>query len=180
MHISFHQTLKNVFFQRTLLESTRQTRSSKYCKENNNDTVKRTDTFVLQKGKEGQTKKANNQPNRRNCKRLRSPGIGERCGPEAKRIKECKTPITTNSSISTKTPTSAKKILVGLEKSFNKAKQVFTPRRKNLSSENFQPVILIGKDLCNVSSTNSHSPDKVLAQLQGALKAKGIICTQKG
>ncbi|KAK6625299.1 hypothetical protein RUM43_005593 [Polyplax serrata] len=149
-----------------------------------NNIVKRTDTFILKRGTENRASIRNDEnrrSTRRNCKRIRSPGIRERNAPEAKRAKNNKTPVLKNHTASNeKTPCSAKRILVGLERSLNKAKVALTPRRRNHNTENAQPTVLCGKDLCNVSSTNSDSPEEILAQLQAALKEKGIVCTQKG
>lgn len=155
----------------------------KIKKKETENVVKRTETYVLKRGTEETAEKndENRRSTRRNCKRLRSPGIGERNAPEPKRIKSIKTPVLKNQIISNdKTPCSAKKILVGIEKSLSKAKSALTPRRKNNFTESVQPAILWGKDLCNVSTTTSDSPDEILMELQSALKAKGIICTKKG
>ena len=123
----------------------------------------------------------NRERTRKNCKRLRSPGIGEKNGPEPKRIKENVTPVLKKISNSNdKTPMSAKKLLVGLEKSLHKAKSALTPKRKNYLTENIQPVILWGKNYSNVSTTTSKSPEETLLKLQNTLKEKGIACRKKG
>lgn len=116
---------------------------------------------------------------RRNGKRIRSPGILEKAGTDAKRMKKSKTPtpIKQNRFIGS-TPRSTKKILEGLERGFNKARNALTPRRTQIDDK--QPAILWGKDLCNVSSTTSTSPQEVLYQLQQALTSRGIVCTLKG
>ncbi|KAL0272539.1 UNVERIFIED_CONTAM: hypothetical protein PYX00_005470 [Menopon gallinae] len=116
---------------------------------------------------------------RRNGKRIRSPGILEKVGTDAKRMKKSKTPtpVKQNRFIAS-TPRSTKKILEGIERGFNRARNALTPRRTQMDDK--QPAILWGKDLCNVSSTTSTSPQEVLYQLQQALTSKGIVCTLKG
>ncbi|XP_058801587.1 maternal embryonic leucine zipper kinase-like [Phymastichus coffea] len=95
------------------------------------------------------------------------------------------TPIrkSTNCGSSTpSTPGSARKLLTNLERNFNKVKCILTPKRsRNLECENVnKPNIFTGKNLCNLSSTSSTSPQDILLQLQNALQKKGILCKQKG
>ncbi|KAF2348556.1 Kinase associated domain 1 (KA1) [Trinorchestia longiramus] len=66
-----------------------------------------------------------------------------------------------------------------IEKSLDKMKSLLTPRRR-LPSETNGPALVHSKNLHNVSTTGSSSPDAVLNALTRALHNKGIHCTQKG
>lgn len=141
------------------------------------------ETYVLLKERESAFQKSgrrtdeNRFSGRKNGKRIRSPTMTDKSGPVAKKIKQTPTAKKTSRS-SNSTPRSARKVLEGIERGLNLAKSALTPRRN--APANPQPAVLCGKDLCNVSSTASTSPDEILAQLRQALDAKGIICTQKG
>lgn len=123
-------------------------------------------------------------------KRRRSNDISEITPPlpSKKFANTCRRSITpirksTNHGCSTpSTPGSARKLLTNLEKNFNRVKCILTPKRsKDLDSENMnRPNIFTGKNLCNLSSTSSTSPQDILSQLQNALQKKGISCKQKG
>lgn len=121
----------------------------------------------------------NRVPGRKGCKRIRSPGIEEKNGPVSKKVRQVGTPVVEKEEDSGNSrPSSARKVLEGIGKGLNRARSALTPRL--MSMPNPQPVVLCGKNLCNVSSTASTDPDTVLSQLRDALNLKGITCTQKG
>ncbi|XP_024942056.1 maternal embryonic leucine zipper kinase [Cephus cinctus] len=103
---------------------------------------------------------------------------------EKDRLTATPTPITQSDTTNQQslTPGSARKVMMGLERSLNRVRHVLTPKRRG-KSENYdpdQPNTLSGKGLCNVSSTSNDCPKYVLSQLRRALHRKGIICRQKG
>ncbi|XP_014470243.1 PREDICTED: maternal embryonic leucine zipper kinase-like isoform X2 [Dinoponera quadriceps] len=90
------------------------------------------------------------------------------------------TPEARNTQVST--PSSARKVMMGLERGLNRVRYVLTPKRrvKNENADPDEPSILSGKGLSNVSSTCSSCPKYVLSKLRRALRRKGIMCRQKG
>lgn len=146
------------------------------------DAMTPNETYVLLREsalrKSGKRTDENRLSGRKNCKRIRSPTIGDKSGPIAKKIKQTPVSKKQNRSSTSNTPRSARKVLEGIEKGLSLARSALTPRRSAPAQP--QPAVLCGKDLCNVSSTSSTSPDEVLSQLRSALDAKGIICNQKG
>ncbi|XP_076672301.1 maternal embryonic leucine zipper kinase-like [Andrena cerasifolii] len=92
------------------------------------------------------------------------------------------TPVSDTKGTQSSTPGSARKVIMGIERSLNRVRCVLTPKRrmKNENIDPEQPNIVSGKGLCNVSSTSSDDPKYVLSQLRRALRRKGIMCHQKG
>ena len=124
-------------------------------------------------------------------KRLRSKETDDVCSPvPIKRAAEkdrvvctsTNTPVSDTKGTQSSTPGSARKVIMGIERSLNRVRCVLTPKRrvKNENIDPEQPNIVSGKGLCNVSSTSSDDPKYVLSQLRRALRRKGIMCHQKG
>nr|CAD7578004.1 unnamed protein product [Timema californicum] len=78
------------------------------------------------------------------------------------------------------TPNSSRKVLNILQGGLHKMRHVLTPRKKIQTTTALQPTMLATKGLCNVSTTVSNDPKRVLQQLQQALVEKGILCSQEG
>jgi len=76
------------------------------------------------------------------------------------------------------TPGKGTGVFGSIERGLDKMKNMLTPRKRLNSSDG--PVLVSGKGLCNVSTTNHHNPDAVLNELTRALMFKGIQCQQKG
>ncbi|XP_050311659.1 maternal embryonic leucine zipper kinase-like [Anthonomus grandis grandis] len=77
------------------------------------------------------------------------------------------------------TPGSARRMLGSIEKSFHKVRHVLTPKKPATVVQE-GPVVLNGKDLCNVSTTQCKDPEYVIVELCKGLEGKGITCTRKG
>ncbi|XP_039275987.1 maternal embryonic leucine zipper kinase [Nilaparvata lugens] len=75
------------------------------------------------------------------------------------------------------------KILGSIEKSFNKVRNVLTPKRKQTQAtadQRDKPTVLTVKNMCNISTTSSSDPDAVFEKLKEALESRGIVCNAKG
>ncbi|KAG5880327.1 hypothetical protein JTB14_033515, partial [Gonioctena quinquepunctata] len=96
---------------------------------------------------------------------------------------EPSTPVNTPdrgiSSNTTETPGSARRVLGSIERSFHRVVNVLTPRR-NDDAVNVKPMLLTGKHLCNVSTTQYRDPEFVINELSKALEKKGVVCKRKG
>ncbi|KAG5891699.1 hypothetical protein JTB14_021168 [Gonioctena quinquepunctata] len=121
---------------------------------------------------------------RKALKRVRSP-CPDDCSPvPTKRVPlEPSTPVHTPdrgiSSNTTETPGSARRVLGSIERSFHRVVNVLTPRR-NDDAVNVKPMLLTGKHLCNVSTTQYRDPEFVINELSKALEKKGVVCKRKG
>ncbi|XP_074027901.1 maternal embryonic leucine zipper kinase isoform X2 [Leptinotarsa decemlineata] len=121
---------------------------------------------------------------RRPLKRLRSPGPDDGSPIPAKRAPtERSTPVNTPDKIlsnnTSETPGSARRVLGSIERSFHRVVNVLTPK-KNEDSTISRPMVLTGKNLCNISTTQYRDPELVISDLSKALEKKGVVCKRKG
>ncbi|XP_046667192.1 LOW QUALITY PROTEIN: maternal embryonic leucine zipper kinase-like [Homalodisca vitripennis] len=65
-----------------------------------------------------------------------------------------------------------------IERKFQHVRRVLTPKRR--STESAQPALLTAKNMSNISTTSSNSPDQVREELVKALNNRGIECVCKG
>uniref|UniRef100_A0A1B6KVM3 non-specific serine/threonine protein kinase n=1 Tax=Graphocephala atropunctata TaxID=36148 RepID=A0A1B6KVM3_9HEMI len=77
-----------------------------------------------------------------------------------------------------RTSSPSSRLLNSIERKFQHVRRVLTPKRR--STESAQPVLLSAKNMSNISTTSSNSPDQVREELIKALNNRGIECVCKG
>ncbi|RZF45432.1 hypothetical protein LSTR_LSTR017655 [Laodelphax striatellus] len=137
-------------------------------------------------------------PGRRMRKRLHSPGPDEASSPvpakmsTGQKAKHLDVPTTPKQKVPnpdwlSHTPrgitSPGQKILGSIEKSFNKVRNVLTPKRRQNNANGEQrekATVLTAKNMCNISTTSSSDPDAVFDKLKQALESRGIVCNAQG
>ncbi|XP_060520661.1 maternal embryonic leucine zipper kinase-like [Cylas formicarius] len=90
-----------------------------------------------------------------------------------------KTPERKRRASNSDTPGSTKKVLDSIEKSLNRVRYAFTPKR-NCENAPRQPVLLNNNELFSVSTTQCKDPELIINELSKGFKQRGIECKRKG
>ncbi|CAG9855725.1 unnamed protein product [Phyllotreta striolata] len=120
---------------------------------------------------------------RKPFKRIRSPGPEDNSPVPPKKISigpaTPTQPVDKKIASSVETPSSARRVLGTIERSFHKVVNVLTPRKLEETISG-RPSLLTSKELFNVSTTQCRDPEFVMIELSKALEKKGVACKRKG